>query len=199
MRRWLLRIALIVVFVGVLALVVTVLHSTDVLSATKSEQVPPLRIENVASYWFGPAASYAKPGPTAAVTAPKLIMRGSSFDKNVEDDVLAGFVLAYNDSRTTTWSYTTPPQIIFTVDLKDGSRVTGALSPTTERHPSHAEIVVTPAKGSSDKAVTYRVDSPTLAQAVSVMLAFEQGAGLMTTDASANPTKSSTTTTTKKN
>ena len=199
MRRWLLRIAVILVFVGVLALAVSVLRSTDVLSATSSEQVPPLRIENIAAYWFGPAASYAKPGRTAAVTAPRLIMRGSSFDNSVEDEVLAGFILAYNKSRTTTWDYTTPPQILFIVDLKDGSRVAGTLSPTSEKRPAHTQIVVTPAKGSSKKEFIYRVDSPTLADAVSVVLAFEQGAGLVGADASANQTKKgSTTTTTKK-
>ena len=198
MRRWLLRIFVVAVFAGVVVLAVNVLRSTEVLSATKSVQVSPLRIENVAAYWFGPAATYAKPDAQAAVAAPKLITRGTSFDPNVEDEVLASFILAYNDSRTTTWTYTTTPQILFVVNLKDGSRVAGTLSPTTDKRPSHAEIVVTPPKGSSDSAVTYRVDSPRLAEAVSVMLAFEQGAGLVGGDASANPTKKSTTTTTKK-
>jgi hypothetical protein len=201
MRRWLLRIVIILAFVGVLALVVSVLRSTDVLSATRSEQVVPLRVENVAAYWVGPAAGYAQPTTKTSLTAPKLITRGASFDESVEDDVLASFVRAYNASRTTTWDYTTPPQVLFALELKDGTRVQGALSPTTERRPSHAEIVVTPAKGSVGLAVTYRVDSPSLADAVAVMLAFEQGAGLVPTDATANPTKAATdgktTTTTK--
>ena len=200
MRRWLLRIAIILVFAGVLALVVSFLRSTDVLSAAKSEQVLPLRVENVAAYWAGPAAGYAIPSTKTALATPKLIVRGASFDQNVEDEVLADFVRAYNASRTTTWEGTTPPQVLFVLELKDGSRVQGALSPTTEKHPAHAEIIVTPAKTSVELAVTYRVDSPTLADAVAVMLAFEQGAGLVPTDATANPTtetKGETTTTTK--
>jgi hypothetical protein len=198
MRRWLLRIAIIICFVGVVALVASFLHSSDLLSATKSAQVPQLHIENVAAYWVGPAATYAKPESKTPLTAPKLVMRGSSFDSSVEDEMLAGFISAYNGSRTATWNYPTTPQILLYVDLKDGSRIAGTLSPTTDRHPTHAEIVITPAKGSGEKPVTYRVDSPALAEAVAVMLAFEQGAGLVTADATANPAKGGTTTTTKK-